>query len=247
MPTPSSTASASSSAGGAHAASAAGAAGRRRSAANSRSIACSICCSSVGVRSKRSRGVGRRRAGAPSRFAAVNVRPAVPAARKPSRVARWSTRVAPSRMPRRSSTSEEASVRTARSPSAMPRGPVAMIRTIYASVCKRAASSPWLSADSLRRPMRRLALLLLIAAARRLRRRRHGAGRAGAGAHAPPRPRRRRRAEPVEPSGPSGGGAPFVGSLTVDPGDGTLIAGTGLGAVPARGGREARRSRSTAS
>ena len=31
----------------------------------------------------------------------------------------------------------------------------------------------------------------------------------------------------AEPSG--GGGAPFVGSLAVDPGDGTLIAGTGLG------------------
>jgi hypothetical protein len=34
--------------------------------------------------------------------------------------------------------------------------------------------------------------------------------------------------DPVEPSG-EGGGAPFVASLTVDPGDGTLIAGTGLG------------------
>jgi len=36
-------------------------------------------------------------------------------------------------------------------------------------------------------------------------------------------------AETREPSSASGGGAPFVGSLTVDPGDGTLIAGTGLG------------------
>jgi hypothetical protein len=37
-------------------------------------------------------------------------------------------------------------------------------------------------------------------------------------------------AETSEPSAPSsGGGAPFVGSLAVDPGDGTLIAGTGLG------------------
>ena len=34
--------------------------------------------------------------------------------------------------------------------------------------------------------------------------------------------------EPAEPSGGSTG-APYVGSLTVDPGDGTLIAGTGLG------------------
>jgi hypothetical protein len=37
-------------------------------------------------------------------------------------------------------------------------------------------------------------------------------------------------AETSEPAGGSGGaGAPFVGSLAVDPGDGTLIAGTGLG------------------
>jgi hypothetical protein len=36
-------------------------------------------------------------------------------------------------------------------------------------------------------------------------------------------------AQTSEPSGASGGGAPFVGSLTVDPADGTLIAGTGLG------------------
>jgi len=35
--------------------------------------------------------------------------------------------------------------------------------------------------------------------------------------------------EPSEPAAPSGGGAPFVGSLTVDPGDGTLLIGTGLG------------------
>jgi hypothetical protein len=34
-------------------------------------------------------------------------------------------------------------------------------------------------------------------------------------------------AQTAEPA--DGGGAPFVGSLTVDPGDGTLIAGTGLG------------------
>ena len=39
-------------------------------------------------------------------------------------------------------------------------------------------------------------------------------------------------AEPSEPVAPAGepGAAPFIGSLTVDPGDGTLIAGTGLGA-----------------
>ena len=37
-------------------------------------------------------------------------------------------------------------------------------------------------------------------------------------------------AETTDPSGSTGGGgAPFIGSLTVDPGDGTLIAGTGLG------------------
>jgi hypothetical protein len=36
-------------------------------------------------------------------------------------------------------------------------------------------------------------------------------------------------AETREPSSASGRGAPFVGSLAVDPGDGTLIAGTGLG------------------
>jgi hypothetical protein len=36
-------------------------------------------------------------------------------------------------------------------------------------------------------------------------------------------------AQTAEPSGSSGGGAPFVASLTVDPGDGTVIAGTGLG------------------
>ena len=38
-------------------------------------------------------------------------------------------------------------------------------------------------------------------------------------------------AAPAEPSpaGDGGGGAPFVGSLAVDPGDGTVLAGTGLG------------------
>jgi hypothetical protein len=37
-------------------------------------------------------------------------------------------------------------------------------------------------------------------------------------------------AETSEPAdSPDGGGSPFIGSLTVDPGDGTLIAGTGLG------------------
>ncbi len=41
-------------------------------------------------------------------------------------------------------------------------------------------------------------------------------------------------AETAEPAG--GGGAPFVGSLTVDPGDGTLIAGTGLGMYRVKAG-----------
>jgi hypothetical protein len=36
-------------------------------------------------------------------------------------------------------------------------------------------------------------------------------------------------AETSEPSEPPGGSAPFIGSLTVDPRDGTVIAGTGLG------------------
>jgi len=35
--------------------------------------------------------------------------------------------------------------------------------------------------------------------------------------------------EPSEPAEPSGGSAPFVGSLSVDPGDGSLVIGTGLG------------------
>ena len=36
--------------------------------------------------------------------------------------------------------------------------------------------------------------------------------------------------EPAAPTGDAGGATPFIGSLAVDPGDGTLIAGTGLGA-----------------
>jgi photosystem II stability/assembly factor-like uncharacterized protein len=36
-------------------------------------------------------------------------------------------------------------------------------------------------------------------------------------------------AEPVPAPAGGGGGSPFIGSLAVDPGDGTLIAGTGLG------------------
>jgi photosystem II stability/assembly factor-like uncharacterized protein len=50
-------------------------------------------------------------------------------------------------------------------------------------------------------------------------------------------------AETSEPSGPSeGASAPFVGSLAVDPGDGTLIAGTGLGLYRlAAGEKRARR------
>jgi hypothetical protein len=49
----------------------------------------------------------------------------------------------------------------------------------------------------------------------------------------PPAPAPTATAAPAETSepadSPDGGGSPFIGSLTVDPGDGTLIAGTGLG------------------
>lgn len=77
----------------------------------------------------------------------------------------------------------------------------------------------------LRRPMRRLIPILLLVAL------------AACGDDAPPvadapTPAPTASAAPSETSEPpaaSGGGAPFVGSLAVDPGDGTLIAGTGLG------------------
>ena len=49
-------------------------------------------------------------------------------------------------------------------------------------------------------------------------------------------------AAPAETSEPSastgGGGAPFIASLTVDPGDGTLIAGTGLGLFRLKAGAQ---------
>jgi hypothetical protein len=49
----------------------------------------------------------------------------------------------------------------------------------------------------------------------------------------PPAPAPTATAAPAETSepadSPDGGASPFIGSLTVDPGDGTLIAGTGLG------------------
>jgi hypothetical protein len=49
----------------------------------------------------------------------------------------------------------------------------------------------------------------------------------------PPAPAPTATAAPAETSepadSPDSGGSPFIGSLTVDPGDGTLIAGTGLG------------------
>ena len=63
------------------------AAGRSSLAANSRNASRSICCSSVGVRSNSPLlEAGESRAGRPSLVAAVNVRPAAPAARKPLRL-----------------------------------------------------------------------------------------------------------------------------------------------------------------
>jgi hypothetical protein len=75
---------------------------------------------------------------------------------------------------------------------------------------------------SLRRRMRRLLPLLIVALI------------AGCGDDDPApdssAPTATATAAPAETSEPAGGGgSPFIGSLTVDPGDGTLIAGTGLG------------------
>jgi hypothetical protein len=72
---------------------------------------------------------------------------------------------------------------------------------------------------TLRRRMRRLLPLLIVALL------------AACGedeADAPDAPAPTATAAPAETAEPAGG-VPFVGSLTVDPGDGTLIAGTGLG------------------
>ena len=86
---PSSPAWASSSAGALQAVSAASAAGRSCSLPKARKASCSICCSSVGVRSKRPVVVVEEsRVPLPRFFTTVNERLAAPAARKPSRVAR---------------------------------------------------------------------------------------------------------------------------------------------------------------
>src|SRR4051794_20989526 len=118
---PSSSAWASSSGGAADFASASRAAGRRRSVAKSPNASWSMACSSEGVRSKRSVRVVTGRAGFARLAAALKVRPAVETARKPSRVLRYSTRSARSRSPRRSRTSEEETVRTARRARPVPR------------------------------------------------------------------------------------------------------------------------------
>jgi hypothetical protein len=74
--------------------------------------------------------------------------------------------------------------------------------------------------------MRRLVPLLMIAALA-------GCGGDEPSAEDPPAPAPTATAAPAQTSEPAdppdGGGSPFIGSLTVDPGDGTLIAGTGLG------------------
>ena len=72
--------------------------------------------------------------------------------------------------------------------------------------------------------MRRLALLLSALAL----------APAGCGGDDEPAASPRRRPRPPRPRPPprppTAGAAPFIGSLTVDPGDGTIVAGTGLGA-----------------
>jgi hypothetical protein len=95
---------------------------------------------------------------------------------------------------------------------------------VFAKPPAAAGASPG-EADTLRRPMRRLALLLLLALL---------AGCGDEKSRAEPAPTATATPAPAETSEPSGsadggGGAPYIGSLTVDPGDGTLIAGTGLG------------------
>ena len=84
---PSSAACASSSSGAAAAVSASCAAGRSRAVAKSPKASCSICCSSLGVRSKSLRDVVLAwRAGWVSRWVALKARPAATAVRKPLRL-----------------------------------------------------------------------------------------------------------------------------------------------------------------
>ena len=122
MLTPSSSTWASSSAGVARSASASWAAGRTFASAKSRTASWNICCSSSGVTSKRARGLpGARRAGRVSFCAALKVRPAAVAERKPLLVPWKSARSTCLRTRIRSSRSEPASRLSARRPKPMLR------------------------------------------------------------------------------------------------------------------------------
>ena len=120
MVRPSSLACESSSGGVALSASAASAAGRSLSRPKSRTDSRSMCCSSLGVRSKRSLRLARGwRAGRESFCAAANVRPACAAVRAVVFDASWRNFSAGSRSPIRSSRSDAARRFRARSPTAM--------------------------------------------------------------------------------------------------------------------------------